>query len=108
VDAELRAYLDQRFDAVDQQLGAVDRQLGAVDQRFGAVDQRFDAVDQRFDAVDRRFDAVDGRFVSLEAELRRHFGVLIEDVRHDLRAVAEMVVANTEAIVALRRRLDAR
>jgi len=87
VDAELRAYLDQRFDAVDQQLGAVDRQLGAVDQRF---------------------DAVDGRFVSLEAELRRHFGVLIEDVRHDLRAVAEMVVANTEAIVALRRRLDAR
>jgi hypothetical protein len=34
--------------------------------------------------------------------------VLIEEVRHDLRAVAEMVVANTEAITDLRARVDAR
>lgn len=58
--------------------------------------------------LDERFGAIDQRFVVLEVELRRHFGVLIEDVRHDLRAVAEMVVANTEAITQLRLRLDAR
>jgi len=58
--------------------------------------------------LDDRFGAVDRCFGELEGELRRHFGVLIEDVRHDLRAVAEMVVANTEAIGELRTRLDAR
>jgi hypothetical protein len=79
VDVELRAYLDQRF---------------------STIDQRFDGIDQRFDGVDRRF-------VELDAELRRHFGVLIEQMRHELQLVAEMVVANTEAIAVLRVRLDA-
>jgi hypothetical protein len=86
VDPELRAYLDQRF--------------GGIDQHLARIDQRFDGVDQRFDGVDRRF-------VELDAELRRHFGVLIEQIRHELKLVAEMVVANTEAIAVLRVRLDA-
>ena len=86
MDPELRAYLDQRF--------------GGIDQHLARIDQRFDGVDQRFDGVDRRF-------VELDAELRRHFGVLIEQIRHELQLVAEMVVANTEAIAVLRVRLDA-
>ena len=87
VDAELRDYLDQRF---------------------GAIDQRFDGVDRRFDGVGQRFDRVDRRFVELDAELRRHFGVLIEQIRHELQLVAEMVVSNTEALAVIRVRLDAR
>jgi hypothetical protein len=87
VDSELRAYLDQRF--------------SAIDQRFSTIDQHFSAIDQRFDRVDRRF-------AELDAELRRHFGVLIEQIRHELQIVAEMVVANTEAIAVLRVRFDAR
>ena len=55
-----------------------------------------------------RFDGVDQRFVQLESELRRHFGVLIEQVRHDLQIVAEMVVENTESIAIIRARLEAR
>ena len=93
MDPELRAYLDQRFDGVD-------RRLDGSDRRFNGIDQRFDGIDQRFDGIDRRF-------VELDAELRRHFGVLIEQIRHELQLVAEMVVANTEAIAALRVRLDA-
>ena len=62
----------------------------------------------RFDGVDQRFDGVDQRFVQLESELRRHFGVLIEQVRHDLQIVAEMVVENTESIAIIRARLEAR
>jgi hypothetical protein len=77
VDPETRAYLD---------------------------DMRLD-MHRRFDGVDRRFDGVDRRFVELEAELRRHFGVLIEQIRHELQLVAEMVVANTEAISLIRARL---
>ena len=80
----------------------MDRELRAyLDQRFSAIDQRFDAIDQRVDRVDRRF-------VDLEAEVRRHFGVLLEQIRHELQLVAEMVVANTEAIAVLRVRLEAR
>lgn len=37
MDAETKAYLDQRF--------------AAVDRRFDAVDRRFDAMDQRFEQV---------------------------------------------------------
>ena len=114
VDPELRAYLDERFDAVDRRFEAVDGRFDAVDRRFDAVDDRFDAIDQRFgaadqriDGVDQRLDTVDRRFVALETEVR-HSGVLIEQVRHEVQVVAEMVVANTEAITQLRRRLDAR
>jgi archaellum component FlaC len=100
VDPELRAYLDERF-------GAVDRRFDTVDARFDSIDQRFGAADQRIDGVDQRLDTVDRRFVALETEVR-HSGVLIEQVRHEVQVVAEMVVANTEAITQLRQRLDAR
>jgi hypothetical protein len=70
--------------------------------------RRFDDVDQRLAAVDRRFVGMDQRFVEVDGALRRHFGVLVESVRHDIQIVAEMVAANTESITALRVRLDAR
>lgn len=101
VDPETRAYLD------DMRL-EMNRRFDAVDQRFDAVDQRFEAVGRRFEAVGRQFDSIDRRFVELDSELRRHFGVLIEQARHDNQTIAEMVVANTEAIADLRARLDAR
>jgi hypothetical protein len=55
--------------------------------------------------MNRRFDGVDRRFSELDAELRRHFGVLIEQIRHELQLIAEMVVANTDAISLIRVRL---
>jgi len=99
--------VDGRFDTVDRRFNAVDGRFDAVDDRFDALDQRFGAADQRIDGVDQRLDTVDRRFVALETEVR-HSGVLIEQVRHEVQVVAEMVVANTEAITQLRRRLDAR
>jgi hypothetical protein len=77
VDPETRAYLD---------------------------DMRLD-MHRRFDGADQRSDRIDRRFVELDAELRRHFGVLPEQIRHELQLVAEMVVANTEAISVIRARL---
>ena len=54
---DLRAEINQRFEAVDQRLGDMNR---SINQRFDAVDQRFEAVDQRFDEMNRsmtqRFD----------------------------------------------------
>jgi archaellum component FlaC len=101
VDPETRAYLeDMRRE--------LNLRFDGVDQRFDGMDQRLDGVDQRLDGMDQRFDGVDQRFVQLESELRRHFGVLIEQVRHDLQIVAEMVVENTESIAIIRARLEAR
>ena len=100
--------VDQRLGHVDQRVGEVDQRLGGVDQRLGGVDQQLQGVDRRFDGVDQRFDRIDRRFLALEAELRRHFDVLIEQIRHELQVVAKMVVANTESIAAPRLRLDTR
>jgi hypothetical protein len=63
--------------------------------------------DDRRCELSRRFDGWDRRFVQLEAELRR-LGVLIEQGRHELQGIAEMVVANTEATADLGIRLDTR
>ena len=64
-------------------------------------------LDEMRSEMRRRFDGVDQRFLELDAELRRHFGVLAEQGCHGLQIVSEMVVANTEAIAQLRLRLDA-
>ena len=49
-----------------------------LDERFNRVDQRFDRVEQRLDAHDQRFE-----------EVKRHSGVLVEGLRHELQLVAE-------------------
>ena len=101
MDLETRGYLDEmRLE--------MNSRFDNVDHRFDEVDRRFTEVDRRFDEVDQRFVQVDERFVEVDGELRRHFGVLAESVRHDIQIVAEMVAANTESITALRVRLDAR
>jgi archaellum component FlaC len=112
VDPETRAYLDdmrlemhRRFDGVDRRFDGIDGRLDGIDDRLDGVDGRLDGIDGRLDGIDGRLDGIDGRFVALDAELRRHFGVLIEQIRHELQLVAEMVVANTEAISLIRARL---
>jgi hypothetical protein len=53
-----------------------------LEERFERQEQRFNA---RFDAIDQRFVAVDGRF----DELKRHTGILAEDLRREVQLVAE-------------------
>ena len=52
---------------------------------------------QRFDRVDQRFDRVDQRLEALETDVRGAY-VAIEDLRDDVRLVAEGVVNVTEQI----------
>ena len=96
---------DERFDAIDRRFDATDQRFDATDQRFDAMDQRFDAMDQRFDAMDQRFDAMDQRVDALQtesreglAENRRHFGVLHEDLRDQIRLIAEGFATTNERI----------
>jgi len=71
MDQELVQYLDERFQHLDE--------------RFGRIEQRLDGHDRRFESIDRRFDEVNGRI----EEAKRHGGVLVEGIRHELHLVAE-------------------
>jgi hypothetical protein len=97
--------VERRLDRRDERFDAIDRRFDATDQRFDATDQRFDAMDQRFDAMDQRFDAMDQRVDALQtesreglAENRRHFGVLHEDLRDQIRLIAEGFATTNERI----------
>ena len=71
MDQELIQYLDEHF--------------GRLDQRFERIDERFDRVDDRFVRIEQRLDEHDQRF----DEVKRHTGVLVEGLRHELHLVAE-------------------
>src|SRR3989475_1037034 len=49
-----------------------------LDERFGRIEQRLDGHDRRFESIDQRFD-----------ELKRHTGVLVEGLRHEVHLLAE-------------------
>ena len=82
MDQELTAFLIERF-------GEISRRFDDVYRRFDSIDQRFDSIDQRFDAVDRRFDATDRKIDEKFEEAKRHFGVLADDLRGQIRVVAD-------------------
>jgi len=86
MDQELIHYLDNRFHSLEQK----------IDQRFGQVDQHFGQIDQRFEQMDQRFAGVDGQIKGLRQEMcegfdevKRHNGILIEDLRYQVQLVAE-------------------
>ena len=49
-----------------------------LDGRFQTPDERFDRIEQRLGAHDQRFD-----------EIKRHTGVLVEGLRHEVHLLAE-------------------
>src|SRR5437879_2169002 len=78
MDQELVQYLEERFQGVNRQ--------------FAQIDQRFERIDQRFEGIDRRFDEVNERI----EEVKRHSGVLVEGLRHELHLVAEGLTMHIE------------
>ena len=82
MDQELVQYLDERFNGL---VHGLDQRFEQIDRRFEGIDSRFEGIDRRFDEVDRRFDEVNERI----EEVKRHSGVLVEGLRHELHLVAE-------------------
>ena len=102
---ELKVAMDAQFAEMKSQFAEADQRFAQVDQRFERIDQRFEQVDQRFAQVDDRFDKVDERLDALDARItsegiatRRHFDVVVEDVKSDIRLLASAVAANTTAL----------
>ena len=93
MDQELVQYLDGRFQNLEER-------FQRIDERFERIDERFERIDQRFERIDQRFEQIDGRFQHLEErferrlderieEVKRHTGVLVEGLRHEVQLVAE-------------------
>jgi len=67
--AELKQYLDRRFDGVDHRLDDMDHRLQAIERRLDALDQQFVVMAHRFDTLDRRLDRLEARMDSRFAEV---------------------------------------
>jgi len=104
--SQLNRSMDRRFATMDHRLA---RRFATIDRRFAAIDRRFAAVDRRFDAVDRRFERVERSIVDLRVELRaeiarsaeetrRHFDVVVESLRDDLRIFADAIGLQTDRL----------
>ena len=92
MDQELVQYLDERFGRIEQRLDGHDQRFDRIDQRLDAHDQRFDRIDQRLGTHDQHFSSIDQRFGEINGrfeEVKRHTGILVEDLRYQVRLVAE-------------------
>ena len=77
---DLRAYMDQRFDAQDQQR---DRLEAETSRRFDAMDARFDSQQAQ---TNRRFDAVLEAIMGFDRRVSRNEGQM-EVIREQIQAV---------------------
>jgi archaellum component FlaC len=92
MDRELVQYLDERFGRLDERFERIDQRFDRIDERFRQVDERFDRIDQRFQGNNDRFDRIEQRLDGHDErfdEVKRHTGVLVEGLRHELKLVAE-------------------
>src|SRR4249920_979755 len=69
----------------------------SMDSRFRRVDERFKRIDQRFRHVDLEFRRVREEVRQQSEQTRRHFDVVAESLRDDLRLSAEAIRANSNA-----------
>jgi len=121
-----------RFDALDARFDGLEGRIDGQDVRFDGLERRIDGQDVRFDGLDARIDGLEGRIEQLDArvkgldarvegldarvdrldqrqeqrfeETRRHFDVIAESLRDDIRMIAEGLVAlSTKVDQAFRR-----
>jgi len=67
----------------------MDAAFKQVDERFEQVDERFEQVDRRFDSIETRLDVMDRRITDEARTTRRHFDVVAEDLKSQMKVVAE-------------------
>ena len=84
MDLETRAYLEQTLGALRNEFGALRNEFGALRGEFGALRDEFGALRQEMRET--------------AEETRRHFHVIAEDLRHDIRGVAEGVIGLSERV----------
>ena len=74
------------------------REPMTIAQLKRSMDSRFRRVDQRFRRVDLEFRRVREEVRQQSEQTRRHFDVVAESLRDDLRLFAEAIRANSERL----------
>ena len=92
--ADLKKSMDARFESADAR-------FENIDARFDSIDRRFAAVDARFDRVDARFDTLEARMVAWEQTIRRHFDIIAEQLRGDIKLLYDTLTASQAQIAGL-------
>jgi chromosome segregation ATPase len=98
------ARMDGSFAAIDARLTAIETRLTRIEARQDSMEARLDRVEARLDRVEVRLDGMEARLDGMEARLDRievrltRVEVLHEDIRTELRRVAEGVVSLSERL----------
>jgi len=137
VDAETRAYLDQALgafrDDLSREFGTLRGEFGTLRGEFGTLRGEFGTLREEFGTVRGEVGTLRGEVGTLRgevgtlrgefealrqevrdtaAETRRHFDVVAEHLRHDIRGIAEGVIGLSERVdrlgTGLRTEMDER
>ncbi len=81
---------------VSELKGDMDRQFEGVARQFESVARQFEAVDRRFEAVDRRFEEVLALIASESEKTRRHFDIVVEQVKSERNLALDKTIAADE------------
>lgn len=85
--SELKADMDAAFEQVGE--------------RFQEVDKRFEQVDKRLEHIDARFDRLERRIDEHETTIRRHFDVIAEDLKSQIRASVDASAQNQRHLASM-------
>ena len=102
MDAETRAYLDQVLGAFRDD----------VSRGFGTLREEFGTLRGEFGTLRGEFEGLRQEVRDTASETRRHFDVVAEYLRHDIRGIAEGVIGLSERVdrlgTGLRTEMDER
>ena len=95
--SQLKAEMDAQFADVKAQFADVKERFARIDDHFVQIDERFGQIDERFVQIDERFENLERRITTEAEATRRHFDVIAEDLKSDIRMLAAAVesVSNT-------------
>lgn len=116
MDQELISYFDQRFREMSLQNEAQHRETRQeiaglrkeMNERFEQVETRIVRIEIRLDQIEERVEKVETRLGQVAERIREvddrvHLTqISVEDLRSDLRMIAEGVMSNDEKIITLR------
>jgi chromosome segregation ATPase len=87
---------DKTFELLEKMYIEFNKRFDQVDKRFEQIDERFEQIDERFEQIDKRFDQVDKKFEQTDRKIDNNT-ILLENLRKDMRTVAEGQMSNIEA-----------
>jgi len=95
----------EEFGTLRGEFGTLRGEFGTVREEFGTLREEFGTVREEFGTLREEFGTLRGGFEALREEVRdtaaqtrRHFDVVTEYLRHDIRGLAEGVIGLSERV----------